>query len=138
MGKSALILFADVDGLKETNDQLGHQDGDAALKGTANLLRDSFRSSDIIARLGGDEFAILSVGSIHEGEKAILSRLEGKLARHNGTENRPYTLSLSVGIVAFDPMSPCSINELLDRADEIMYMQKSAKKRNGALKLHHT
>jgi two-component system, cell cycle response regulator len=81
LGKSVLLVFADLDGLKEINDQLGHLDGDAALKDIADVLRESFRGSDIIARLGGDEFAILAVGSIHEGEKAITSRIEWNLAR---------------------------------------------------------
>jgi diguanylate cyclase (GGDEF)-like protein/PAS domain S-box-containing protein len=133
LGKSALLLFADLDGLKEINDRLGHQDGDAALKETANILRESCRGSDIIARLGGDEFAILALGSIHEGKKAITSRIEWNLARINGTGNRRYCLSLSAGIATFDPASPCSIDELIERADAMMYMQKSEKKRRQRL-----
>ncbi len=53
------LLFADLDGLKQINDSLGHEIGDKFLIDTAQLLKQTFRESDIIARLGGDEFVIL-------------------------------------------------------------------------------
>ena len=129
MKTDALLVFADLDGLKEINDCLGHQDGDAALKDAADLLKDSFRGSDIIARLGGDEFAILALSSVEEGKKVIASRMEEKLFRLNDAENRKYRLSLSVGIVPFDPGAPCSVEQLLEHADEMMYQHKKAKKK---------
>lgn len=114
------LIFADLDGLKEINDQLGHQEGDAALKETATLCRETFRESDVIARLGGDEFVILVMGTNHEGAKAIAARFEENLARLNSEENRRYRLSLSVGTANYDPVSPCTIEELIDRADAMM------------------
>ena len=45
--------------MKHINDTFGHQEGNRALVETANILRDSFRQSDILARFGGDEFAVL-------------------------------------------------------------------------------
>src|SRR5690606_30591217 len=52
------LLFADLDGLKQINDTFGHLEGDRALVSAAQILRQSFRSADIIARLGGDEFTV--------------------------------------------------------------------------------
>lgn len=134
--KGVLLLFADLDGLKEINDKLGHQVGDAALMETATLLRETFRDSDIIARLGGDEFVMLVMDTNHEGEgeRVIVSRLEENLVRLNAAEDRRYRLSLSVGSATCEPISPCSIEELTERADAMMYVRKSAKKRQQQLK----
>lgn len=131
VGKNALLLFADMDGLKEINDNLGHRQGDIALQEAATLLKDSFRGSDIIARLGGDEFAVLALGSIEEGKKAIKTRIEGNLSQLNGAENRSFKLSLSTGIIVIDHVAPGSIHNLLEHADKMMYLQKRQKKMNG-------
>lgn len=55
------MLYADLDDLKKINDTLGHQKGDWALIDTANLLKETFRESDIIARIGGDEFVVMPI-----------------------------------------------------------------------------
>ncbi|MCX7766224.1 MAG: diguanylate cyclase, partial [Candidatus Sumerlaeia bacterium] len=78
-----LLMFADLDGLKWINDHLGHQEGDRALVTVAKILKECFRSSDIIARLGGDEFAVLAVASRKEGTATILERLQKKIAEYN-------------------------------------------------------
>jgi diguanylate cyclase (GGDEF)-like protein len=127
--KKMLLLFADLDGMKWINDNLGHHEGDLALQETAALLSDTFRESDIVARLGGDEFVVAALEVSEEGSDAIINRLEKNLASRNAMENRSYRLAISIGAAIFDPESPCSIEELLERADAIMYMQKSEKKR---------
>ena len=53
------LFFADLDLLKWINDELGHEEGDKALIEAASVLKETFRTSDIIARLGGDEFLLL-------------------------------------------------------------------------------
>jgi len=60
MGKSGLLFFIDMDGLKVINDSYGHEEGDIAIKEIANILRSAFRKSDIVARLGGDEFTVFT------------------------------------------------------------------------------
>src|SRR5262249_20763754 len=58
--KVPAIVYADLDGLKEINDSLGHHEGDRALAQAAEILKETFRSSDIVARIGGDEFVVLA------------------------------------------------------------------------------
>jgi predicted signal transduction protein with EAL and GGDEF domain len=60
-GRGMLFILVDVDGLKQINDSLGHSQGDSALRRTAEVLRKTFRNSDVIARMGGDEFAVLAI-----------------------------------------------------------------------------
>jgi len=122
------LIFADLDGMKAINDTHGHPAGDMALTDTANLLTETFRGSDIIARMGGDEFAIITIDSNNNSAEAIEQRLQRRITTFNNTGKRPFCLSLSVGVVHYDPKAPEQIPELLDAADKLMYAQKREKK----------
>ena len=122
------LFYIDLDDLKKINDSSGHEEGDAALVETAEVLKDAFRDSDIIARLVGDEFAALAI-DVAEGKVAALSRrLCERLEARNGREGMPYPLSFSLGVARYDPDRPCSIQELLTQADRKMYQEKMGKK----------
>jgi len=119
-----LLLFSDFNNLKWINDTLGHHKGDLALIEIANILKETFREPDIIARIGGDEFGVLAIGSRRDSAEMLISRLQENLDSHNAKGKRRYKLSLSMGIARYDPECPCSIDELLGRADTLMYEQK--------------
>jgi diguanylate cyclase (GGDEF)-like protein len=123
-----LLFFADVDYLKDINDTSGHREGDLALIRTADVLEQTFRSSDILARLGGDEFAVLALETSSQNEDVILRRLKKKLKASNADQTR-YRLSLSIGAARFDPVHPVSLGELLTQADQSMYKQKRDRSR---------
>ncbi|MBU0545067.1 MAG: PAS domain S-box protein [Proteobacteria bacterium] len=127
--KSGMCLFfADLDLLKWINDELGHEQGDKALIEAANMLKETFRTSDIIARLGGDEYAVLVVDITEGNSKIFTSRLQAMIDKRNNQENRKYKLSISMGCAYYDPENPCSIDDLIARADKLMYEQKQNKK----------
>jgi len=119
------LLFADLDGLKIINDTFGHLEGDRALIDAAYILRNSFRSADIIARLGGDEFTVFPIEAAAESASILMGRLDEQLQRHNEiNQSRGYRLALSVGIARFEPDSSWSIDQLLEHADKALYQQK--------------
>ena len=119
------LLFADLDGLKIINDTYGHLEGDRALIDSADILRNSFRSADIIARLGGDEFTVFPIEAAAECAQILIARLDEQLQRHNyANQARGYRLALSVGIARFEPDSSWSIDQLLEHADKALYQQK--------------
>jgi diguanylate cyclase (GGDEF)-like protein len=122
------MLYADLDNLKSINDAHGHHEGDKALHETAELLRNTFRNSDIVARIGGDEFVVIPIGTTEEGAKIAISRFYKNLERHNKEIKSDYDLSLSVGIACYDPENPSSVDDLLKQADKLMYEQKMKKK----------
>jgi len=126
--KRLLLLFIDMDNLKWINDHLGHNEGDQALIELANILKKSFRESDIVARIGGDEFVVLSE-STDENSEILTTRLYENTKDYNAKGSRQYPLSISVGTTQFDPNHPISIDELLSRADASMYAQKRRKSR---------
>ncbi|MEW6109159.1 MAG: GGDEF domain-containing response regulator [Nitrospirota bacterium] len=123
------MLFADLDNLKGINDSLGHHEGDQALIETAKILKDTFRQSDIIARIGGDEFVVIPIGSTEYGARIAVSRLYQNIEVQNAKKKKNYTLSLSVGLAYYDPAAPCSVDELICRADKSMYEQKRQKQK---------
>jgi len=129
------LLFADFDHLKQINDTLSHRDGDRALIEVADVLKQTFRESDIIARIGGDEFVVLTIEAGKDSEEVLLHRLQEELDAHNAQGERRYKLSISVGIAYYDPERPCSIDELLHRADTLMYEQKKVKQGKDSRKV---
>jgi diguanylate cyclase (GGDEF)-like protein len=123
-----LLFFADLDLLKRINDTLGHEEGDKALIEAAKIFRETFRTSDIIARLGEDEFAVLAIDIKEENPEVFTARLQQLMDTQNNIGNRKYKLSISVGCSYYDPENPCSIDELMARADKLMYEEKQKKK----------
>lgn len=129
-GREMLLFFIDVDGLKRINDSFGHSEGDLALTRTAEVLGKTFRDSDVLARLGGDEFAALAIEASGHSEATITVRLRQNLETVNTNESR-YLLSLSLGVVRFDPRTTSSIAELMLQADRAMYEAKRHPRRSA-------
>ncbi len=129
MGIEMLLIFGDLDNMKRINDTFGHKEGDQALVDASQILRKTFRGSDIIARIGGDEFVILAMNKLETSAEKLISRFEQVLTEHHLQTKRSYPLSLSLGIAYFDPQNPCSLDVLLAQADKLMYENKLKKDR---------
>jgi diguanylate cyclase (GGDEF)-like protein len=126
--RGLLLFMIDVDRLKQINDSFGHPEGDCVLKLTAGVLEETFRDSDVVARLGGDEFAVLAIEAAGHSEASIRARLFERLKSISG-EHARYEISLSLGVVRFDPRSCASIGELMAKADQDMYEHKRRRSR---------
>jgi diguanylate cyclase (GGDEF)-like protein len=117
------LFFVDLNGLKQINDDLGHLSGDQALRDTAEILRRTFRESDIVGRLGGDEFVALA--HLTRDTAALSKRLREQIALMNAGQDRPYSLQMSVGTAMFNVTSDeDTIEALIARADAAMYEEK--------------
>lgn len=125
---SSLLIYADMDGLKEINDTLGHRAGSTAIAAVGQILRSTFREGDIIGRLGGDEFAVL-VTNMQEPETVkVLERLRHNLHEYNEASGHEFTIALSIGAVEIDHGQAWTIEDQMARADEVMYREKREKK----------
>ncbi len=127
-GARHFILFSDLDALKPINDRYGHPVGDQAILEAADVLKETFRESDIIARVGGDEFAVAILDYPYDETESLQRRLDKKVSTHNALSGRLYPLSLSVGITPCEADSPEQLEQVLGRADRLMYDQKLSKK----------
>jgi len=134
IGKKAIICYADMDNLKMINDKFGHDDGDFALRETASILKDAFRNTDTLGRIGGDEFvAFALIGELENYEQRIKDRVNEITVKHNEAAGKPYPIEMSLGVCEFECSDSIDIYDLLDQADEKLYVEKTAKKRkNGS------
>jgi diguanylate cyclase (GGDEF)-like protein len=122
-----VVLYADLDGLKQINDTLGHGAGDQAIQDAAWVLRHAFRSADVVARLGGDEFAVIAMGAGAENVPVLLERIAAWQTRRNAEPGRSFAVSLSVGAACAAATERGSIEELLAAADAAAYRDKRAR-----------
>jgi diguanylate cyclase (GGDEF)-like protein len=122
------LLFVDVDGLKRVNDELGHSMGDQLLKETADVIRETVRTSDLAGRLGGDEFCVLLMGDPQLDPQRALDRMRATTADHNERPDRAFHLSLSIGLSSIPAGRSVTLEELIDAADEGMYEDKRGKR----------
>lgn len=125
--KEISLVFFDLDSMKSINDTYGHTQGDRALVDTARLIEKTFRKSDIKVRIGGDEFIVLAVNASKDGIENLVHRMQENIKTYNAEKKSPFNLSISYGIAQCDPERPCSLEDLLHRADSIMYEQKQKK-----------
>jgi diguanylate cyclase (GGDEF)-like protein len=121
------VMFVDLDDLKKTNDTLGHQAGSVLLIEVAEIMKSSFRETDVLGRIGGDEFAVAGQFSEeHIAQAARQLQVSAKVANRGRTH--PPVLSFSVGCVTMRPDDSATLDSLLARADRAMYDAKRLKK----------
>ena len=123
------LLYADLDNLKKINDVLGHHEGDNAIIDTAHVLKAAFRETDVVARIGGDEFVVVPVAGNKSDAEMVTARFQEQVRAHNAKNGRAYSLSISAGLSWYDPGAPCSMDDLLKRAEKLMYEDKALKKK---------
>jgi diguanylate cyclase (GGDEF)-like protein len=125
--ESFFVLFIDVDGLKKTNDELGHEVGSELLRSMASLIEHTFRETDVIGRIGGDEFVIAGRVEAHNADNPV-RRLQEAAMLENSMPGRLFSLNFSLGYVLADESHSANLEQLVQKADEMMYEAKRAKK----------
>jgi diguanylate cyclase (GGDEF)-like protein len=114
-GNPITAITLDLDNFKELNDELGHEQGDRALRDTAERIRATLRAGDVVARMGGDEFVALLTNSTLTGSLAAIDRLR---------DSTPLQEGFSAGIAVWDRKE--DLPELLRRSDLALYAAKEA------------
>ena len=126
-GTAVALLFFDLNDFKLLNDTLGHQAGDDLLCNVAKFLRLAARSSDIVCRLGGDEFCVIMPDAGRDAAAALGQRFSQLADESSGTP-----ISVSIGVAVTGPKSYCTVDELLQQADQSMYKAKERSKSQQA------
>ena len=128
-GNNLMVSFIDLDGLKYINDTYGHKEGDFAIQQVAEAITSCCRGgTDICARYGGDEFVVMCVNIPKGFNELFESRFESKLAAINEKANKPYTISASAGSILTCPTRDDRLNDIIQKADALMYDVKKKKK----------
>jgi diguanylate cyclase (GGDEF)-like protein len=125
-GSGSSVLYFDINGFKEINDQHGHAAGDAALRQIAELLAENVRESDIVGRLGGDEFGVILAQAVPEVAAQKAASLSALISTTPlDWEGTAINLSVSYGVYSFSGTEDAG--EALQRADQAMYEQKQGR-----------
>jgi len=128
----AALLMVDLDGFKEVNDTLGHDQGDELLRQIASRLQQCVRATDTVARLGGDEFTVLLLHLEQpQGAEAVARKIVERLAEPAQLGETSVRVTASVGIALYKPEWPDTLDlamALLRRADAAMYDAKRSGK----------
>ena len=127
-GRGVTMVYLDLDRFKTINDSLGHHVGDRALLKVADILRATFRRSDIIARLGGDEFGVLALKAADESSELLVERLRESIVDFNESSPEAYQLSVSIGMSHHDDDERVRLEDMVAEADSAMYREKHGKR----------
>jgi diguanylate cyclase (GGDEF)-like protein len=127
--KYVVVGFADTDNLKTINDTYGHDEGDLIITESSRILTETLDSRGVIARLGGDEFAFIFYSDRDDEDKLFFKDFEKRVQDYNEKADKPYTLSISLGMNVYEYSENIDLKELLDSADKEMYHIKK-KRRN--------
>ncbi|MCL2188764.1 MAG: GGDEF domain-containing protein [Defluviitaleaceae bacterium] len=123
-----VVLFLDMDGLKDINDTLGHKEGDRAIQIFAKILRSTLRKEDIIGRVGGDEFIVFSTVKEKYMADSLVARLRAGIDDYNTRTRLPYRVECSIGHVALEETTRECFEAAIQSADAALYEEKMKKK----------
>lgn len=121
------FIMMDIDHFKHFNDTYGHEQGNVVLKGFADLMKDTFRKSDIVARYGGEEFCALlpgvGRGEAFESAERFRRKLQSLPFLVRGQEVR---VTVSIGVVSFPDTYIDATNDFIECADKALYEAKNS------------
>ncbi len=116
------VLFIDLDGFKEVNDSLGHEQGDRVLRDVGSRIASVVRTGVTVGRLGGDEFLAIMQGADVDAAQVVAQRIIDGIVQVGSVLTR-FPLSASIGIATGTPRD--SAEQILRRADQAMYEAKA-------------
>jgi len=129
------VAFIDVDNFKTINDTFGHTTGDAVLRAIAINIKSHLRKTDIVARVGGDEFVMLLPETNAQTAPVVIFNMQSALLNEMNESGWPITFSIGVLTLSAPPIT---VDEVLGRADKLMYIVKNSGKNNIQYAIHPT
>ncbi|MEL0657641.1 diguanylate cyclase [Psychromonas arctica] len=120
--KAYFALYVNVVGMEKINETQGKKEGEQLLILFANILKNTFRETDIIARTGDDEFIVLMNDSEYEiVDNTKFVRLDANVKKFNSTMNKAYRLVIDTGIVEYNAGSHSNLSSLIKNAEQLVY-----------------
>lgn len=127
------IAFLDVDNFKTVNDTFGHATGDTVLRAIATNIKTHLRKTDLVARVGGDEFVVLLTETGQQTAPIAFSKMQRALSKE--MDEKGWAVTFSMGVLTLTAPQ-ISVDEMLGRADQLMYVVKNGGKNNIHYETH--
>jgi diguanylate cyclase (GGDEF)-like protein len=122
-GTFGSVFFGDMNGLKSINDTYGHKWGDKAIIAQAQILKKTFRNSDVLGRLGGDEFVIVAPGASSDRVEFFRKKLADNAKKIKEEMELPFDITISLGVASIT-QEENNISDLISKADASQYIEK--------------
>lgn len=127
IGTKAVIIYVDLNYLKQINDRYNHEEGDYAIKICALALEETLGETGVVARIGGDEFVGGILISDHGDGEKLKRKIKSDLKKYNDRVDKPYEVTVSVGAYEFEVKKGLLISSLMEQADDLLYEDKRRK-----------
>lgn len=122
--KGFAVCSFDCNCMKEVNDSYGHDKGDIHLQDTAHIICDTFKHSPVF-RVGGDEFAAILQDSDYENRDELVKRFDDRCAELRASQKDPWKqVNVSRGLAVYNPDEDATVDDVIRRADMLMYENK--------------
>lgn len=128
--KDILIMFLDLDRLKQINDEYGHEYGDIAIKIIADAILKCCSPDAVPIRMGGDEFLIVQNMMSKENVQKLVGNIRLEVEAASIAKHLPFYLTFSIGCITTDMNLDKDLDDYIREADETMYEEKVIKKAN--------
>ncbi len=128
LGEQAVLIFGDLDHLKEINDSFGHVEGDYAITSVGRLFSDAYDGENVIGRIGGDEFVMMFIQDEIHSAQDVIQRIKQNYKSLNEQCGKPYYIEISVGYTEFTCEAELVLKELLNKADKTLYEAKKSRR----------
>ncbi len=130
-------LFFDLDYFKKVNDTCGHSFGDYVLKTFGALVKKNVRCGDLVARFGGEEFVVVLPNTNLENAKFVAEKMRALVEVHLfSDQGRQWPVTVSIGVASLVEDQPANASDLLQLADQALYLAKDAGR--NRVETHHT
>ena len=122
--KMLTVVFYDINGLHLINDTYGHHEGDNLLLYVSKIIEEGLTEPDLLFRLSEDEFILALYDETEDGAAERMEKALELLEKKREQFGIYYDASFCYGVTAVYPSDKFSVNEIITRADERMYIQK--------------
>lgn len=127
--RTLIVCYADMDNLKMVNDSYGHIEGDFAIKALAECICKLFGSEAVVGRMGGDEYAAVAFKDLAGSAEEIYAAKKKCIEELNSRAEKPYRISLSIGLYECVCSDSYDLKAAMDKADDDLYKGKAKRKK---------
>ena len=124
-----VLCFLDINNLKFVNDTYGHSEGDRYIQTLCGMIKNKLDEEDLFFRVGGDEFIIVFSRKNNCQAENIWNEIKKQFDESNMQKEFPYNIMASHGLFYFCTGMDIDLDQIIEKADKMMYEEKQRLKK---------